>query len=77
MKKTTTLHPSSTTKSRTPRTQGEFLRYKPEKFNRIIMLRVSPVQEKMVNELVKSYGVSKSFVIRYGIESTYAENKVK
>ena len=52
-------------------------RFKPEKFNRVIMLRVSREQEKMVDELVKDYGVTRSFVIRYGIESTYAENKVK
>lgn len=73
MRKQTTksLHRSSTTES------GGMTRHRPEKFNRVLMIRVSPEQEKMVDKLVKDYGVSKSFVIRYGIESTYAENKVK
>lgn len=52
-------------------------RHKPEKFHRVIMLRVSPEQEKMVDELVKSYEVTRSFVIRYGIERTWEENRIK
>lgn len=50
--------------------------YRPEKHTKILMTRVSPRLLAMIRELRKSYGVTSSFIVRYGIERAYEENKI-
>lgn len=51
-----------------------FSRQKPERHDQAMYFRLSKTHQRMIDELVKQYHVSRGFVVRYGIEKTYAEN---